>query len=316
MENKISIIIPMYNEAPYISRFLESLENQSYKDLSPETAEIILIDDGSTDKTLEIAEWFNDRLKDKFSFIILKPEHCWLPWKIRNYWASLAKWDIFIFVDADMVLDSKYIEELIKPILEWKEVGTTHWWEYVANLDNKIARAYQNIRLKYDPTQRVYEYRAILKRIFVESGGYIHTRWYFDGEIGRIDGISGLFVPTSICYHNNPETLGEVYRHSIWVGRSLMKGKDTKAYLLRYKYRIIAFFTLFFITFWYWLIRWNLYILPALTISIILLLIIFKTIQRTVKEKYLSHIIFIPTVMITRWLGYTVWLCKYILFRK
>jgi glycosyltransferase involved in cell wall biosynthesis len=47
---KISIIIPMYNESRYIKRCLDSLKNQTYNDF-----EIILIDDGSKDNTIDIA---------------------------------------------------------------------------------------------------------------------------------------------------------------------------------------------------------------------------------------------------------------------
>lgn len=59
---KASVIIPMYNEERYISRCLESLKKQTFKNF-----ETILIDDGSTDKTVEIAS--------KYDVTILKQEH-------------------------------------------------------------------------------------------------------------------------------------------------------------------------------------------------------------------------------------------------
>jgi glycosyltransferase involved in cell wall biosynthesis len=58
----VSIIIPMRNESRYIARCLDSLNNQTYKDF-----EIILIDDGSTDNTIEIAS--------KYDAKILKQQH-------------------------------------------------------------------------------------------------------------------------------------------------------------------------------------------------------------------------------------------------
>ena len=49
----ISVIVPIYNTAAYLSRCIESLVNQTYSDL-----QIILIDDGSTDESSAIAdEW-------------------------------------------------------------------------------------------------------------------------------------------------------------------------------------------------------------------------------------------------------------------
>ena len=49
MGSKISIIIPVYNKEDYLSECIDSIINQSYKNL-----EIIIIDDGSTDRSVEI----------------------------------------------------------------------------------------------------------------------------------------------------------------------------------------------------------------------------------------------------------------------
>ena len=46
---EISVIVPVYNSEKYLSKCLESLVNQTFQDI-----EIICIDDGSTDKSLEI----------------------------------------------------------------------------------------------------------------------------------------------------------------------------------------------------------------------------------------------------------------------
>ena len=47
---KVSIIVPVYNCEKYLKRCIESIINQTYKDL-----ELILIDDGSTDKSYDIS---------------------------------------------------------------------------------------------------------------------------------------------------------------------------------------------------------------------------------------------------------------------
>jgi glycosyltransferase involved in cell wall biosynthesis len=63
---QVSIIIPMYNEERYIARCLESLTHQTFQDF-----EVILIDDGSTDKTVKVAKTF----ESSFPLTILQQEH-------------------------------------------------------------------------------------------------------------------------------------------------------------------------------------------------------------------------------------------------
>ena len=58
---KVSVIVPIYNVQDYLKRSIESLLNQTYKNL-----EIILVDDGSTDNSGKIAEGYkkvDDRVK-------------------------------------------------------------------------------------------------------------------------------------------------------------------------------------------------------------------------------------------------------------
>jgi len=49
IKKKVSVIVPAYNSEKYVKRCIESIQKQTYKDL-----QIILIDDGSTDNTLQI----------------------------------------------------------------------------------------------------------------------------------------------------------------------------------------------------------------------------------------------------------------------
>ena len=55
---EISLIIPIYNVEKYLTRALESVENQTFKNF-----EVIMVDDGSTDSSVEIAKKFFFRRK-------------------------------------------------------------------------------------------------------------------------------------------------------------------------------------------------------------------------------------------------------------
>src|SRR3989344_6984445 len=115
----LSIIIPTYNEKNDLGECLETLFNQSYKNF-----EIIIVDDGSTDSTLEIVKEFSKKYKRT---IILNQSHQG-PGKARNLGAAKAKGEIFIFIDSDMSFPDDFLEKLVKPILEDKNnevIGTT-----------------------------------------------------------------------------------------------------------------------------------------------------------------------------------------------
>src|SRR3989344_3252213 len=122
MTSKLSIIIPVYNEELCIENCLKSLDKQTYNN-----REIMVIDDGSTDKTLEILK--------KYQVLILHQKHKG-PGSARNLGASKAKGEILVFVDADMTFEKNFLDELTKPIEDGKTIGTFSKNEFVSNKEN------------------------------------------------------------------------------------------------------------------------------------------------------------------------------------
>lgn len=302
---KLSIIIPMYNESRYVARCLDSLLLQSFQDF-----ELILIDDGSTDNSVEIVQWYKERFNDNLT--ILHQEHWW-PGKARNRWASVAKGDILIFVDADMVFDVDYLLFLTKPILDSAVKWTYHGTELVANINNPIARAWSIVRLQDQEGNKSGVFRATLKKDFIDSGWFDPSKWYFDDNLSEAIWLS-YCVAKAICYHNNPETLVEWYEHSQRVGKSLMQSGQIKNYSLKYKMRIGWFIIVLLVILI--IFRNNLAFVILMAIIWLLLLIFTKAIERSFKEKYLSHLIYVPLVMIARWLGYMVGGMRYLFTKK
>lgn len=90
MEELITVIINVYNGEKFIKKCLESIINQTYKNL-----EILIINDGSTDSTQQICESYEDeRIR------IINQENMGLS-KARNVGIENAKGDFLYFIDAD-----------------------------------------------------------------------------------------------------------------------------------------------------------------------------------------------------------------------
>lgn len=105
---RISVIIPAYNVEKYIDRCLESVRNQTYKNL-----EIICINDGSIDSTLQKLQ---QHAKEDKRIIIIDNEHLGVA-ATRNIGLKTATGEYIGFVDSDDSIDPKMYETLYK-ILE------------------------------------------------------------------------------------------------------------------------------------------------------------------------------------------------------
>lgn len=102
---KISIIVPVYNVEDYIERCVDSIMGQTYSNL-----EIILIDDGSKDRSGEKCDYFAK--KDKRIKVIHKKNEGQSV--ARNVGIETATGDFLGFVDSDDFLDKKMYETLMK----------------------------------------------------------------------------------------------------------------------------------------------------------------------------------------------------------
>ena len=105
----VSIIIPIYNSAKYLKKAVESVQNQTYKYF-----EIILIDDLSTDNSLEIANMMkltDNRIKVHASKIKLYTPGA------RNLGISCSKGRFIAFLDSDDMWENKKLEKQITLML-------------------------------------------------------------------------------------------------------------------------------------------------------------------------------------------------------
>lgn len=112
MKALVSIITPAYNSAKFIAETIQSVQNQTY-----ENWEMLIVDDGSTDKTEAIVQSFLDKDKRiKFYKLPLNSG----PAVARNIAIEKASGDFMTFIDADDIWFPTFIENSIKTIQETK----------------------------------------------------------------------------------------------------------------------------------------------------------------------------------------------------
>lgn len=212
---KVSVIIPTYNEEKVIGECLKSLSKQTYKEM-----EVIVVDDGSTDKTADVISTIH----------LLRQKHEG-PGAARNLGAKHTKGDILVFVDADMTFEPDFIKKLVAPIVAGSAKGTFSKEEYVTNKDNIWSRCWginegwedgKRHPKNYPDTQKVF--RAILKSEFEKAGGFDERAGYTDDwSLSDKLGVQALAASGAVFYHRNPETLAEVFTQAKWTAKRQYK---------------------------------------------------------------------------------------------
>lgn len=123
---KISIIVPVYNVEDYLENCIDSILNQTFKDF-----ELILVNDGSTDKSLEICEHYKD-IDDRVCIIDKKNGGLS---SARNAGLNIAKGEYIGFVDSDDYIHPQMYEILYNQIVKNQADISICNYEEVYNYD-------------------------------------------------------------------------------------------------------------------------------------------------------------------------------------
>ena len=107
MSKLVSIVVPVYNVEKYLERCVDSLINQTYKNI-----EIILVDDGATDNSGELC----DKLLFKDSRIKVFHKLNGGLSDARNYGINQATGEYLLFVDSDDWVENEIVEKLYNSI--------------------------------------------------------------------------------------------------------------------------------------------------------------------------------------------------------
>ena len=136
MDELISVLVAVYNVDKYIAKCLDSLLNQTYKNI-----EIIIVDDGSTDNSKKIC---NEYAQKDSRIKLYEIEHGGLS-KVRNYGISVAKGNYIYFVDSDDYLDNDILETLYRNIK--KENADISCCSFYEVFKNKVVK--KNLKDEY-----------------------------------------------------------------------------------------------------------------------------------------------------------------------
>lgn len=158
----VSIIITSKNEEDVIERLLKSITGQTFKNI-----EIILVDNNSTDNTLKVAADFK-----QLKIFNKGPERS----AQRNYGAKKSRGNFLFFLDSDMALSAKVIEECLSKVAQNKKIGALivpeesvchSFWEKVKGFE----RSFYN----EGGDSLIEAARFFRREAYIKAGGYDET---------------------------------------------------------------------------------------------------------------------------------------------
>ncbi len=227
---KFSYIVPMYNSALYVERALLAITSVDHGD---ESFELIAVDNGSSDKTLEIA--------NKYCTLVLVEPGVTIS-TLRNIGAHHASGEYLIFIDSDCVISQDWFDSLLLCIQRYPGFGVIGGYYGVGDNPTWVEQIW--VALKKNISGRVSFLSAgtmvIKKKIFVSLKGFdpdLSTGEDWDlCYRSRKKGLDVICCPElSVRHLGNVKTLKQIVEKERWYGKGMfnLRGKIgyTKTYL-------------------------------------------------------------------------------------
>ncbi len=214
--NSVSIIVPAFNEEQHIKQCLDSLFALNSNNLK---IEVIVIDNGSTDNTAEIAQHCGATVKIQ-PYVNVSA--------LRNLGASISGGNLLAFVDADCVVDHDWLSNAIKCIYRESAdaVGSFHDIPEESGWIGEISTLIQSRKVGADIN-------------YIPSGNMIIRRAAFE-DIGGFDSSLETGEDVDICkrlkdkgykifsdpaihsiHYGSPKNIKEMFRREMWHGRTM-----------------------------------------------------------------------------------------------
>ncbi len=139
MDEKICVIVPVYNVEKYVKKCIESIMAQSYSNI-----EVIIVDDGSTDNSLDIC--IKTSKEDKRVKVVSKQNGGLSD--ARNYGMKFCTCKLITFVDSDDYISNDYIKNLYELMIKYNaDISCTNYIKIIGDifLDKKIKYNYEKV---------------------------------------------------------------------------------------------------------------------------------------------------------------------------
>jgi glycosyltransferase involved in cell wall biosynthesis len=187
---KISVIIPVYNGEKTIGETIASVLKQTYKNW-----EILVIDDGSQDATLEVLREINDPRLNVFSYPNAGQAVS------RNRGIELARGEYIAFLDADDLWTPDKLETQLKALQENPQAAVAYSWTDYIDESGQFVQSGRHITINGDV------YAALLVNNFLENGSNVLIRQQALTEVGGFEASLppaedwDLWLRLAKCYH-------------------------------------------------------------------------------------------------------------------
>ncbi|MCH7730856.1 glycosyltransferase [Patescibacteria group bacterium] len=231
MSEPISIIVTTKNEEGVIERLLKSVKAQTYKNI-----EIVVVDNYSSDSTRDIAKKYTDKV------FLEGPERS----AQRNYGARKSKGRFLLFLDADMKLSPKVVEECVKVVNQDKKIaGVVILEESIASNFWEKVKAYERSFYNLEGDEVTDAARFFKSEVFEKLKGFDETitgpeDWDLTDRVKK-KGYEIARVSSKIYHYEKITSLFSLVKKKYYYGLKAHR------YLKKQKVKVISPKTIYFL---------------------------------------------------------------------
>jgi len=293
---KFSVIIPAHNEEDVIQKAVDSVLDQTFKDF-----EIIVVNDGSKDKTREIVEKL---MREHSNIRIINFNEGHSAAFSRNRGAEAARGEILVFLDADTFISINTLDEISNSKLD----ADAFAFDCLPKNKTIVSYALSGLVVQIFSRQEIYSSKdrdpfmffCIKKEAFEKIKGYDETIFYFeDSDFSKRfyhAGFKTAFLKNAYQYFELPSTFSGFIRQCKWIAKGMNSLKDS---LKRKKLKLFWLAkSLFFISPIFFILNLKLALYALLITLAFSYLLLIKRNKNPVKSAVSLPFLYIKTIFI------------------